>query len=187
LDQWQAQFPKVARGKDHFNAKEFREALLDSLPANHPFRKNERLNAPKELMAGLLFDRIDGNRDGRVTREEWRAFFPRAAKGKDQLTAAAWAEALEASVAPPEEMVQSVERVKGPAYADKRSPGDGPGIEPLRVLSFLRGESGSFLEGPGLDDVAPDFTLKTIDGKESIHLSSYRGDKPLVLIFGNYT
>ena len=36
-------------------------------------------------------------------------------------------------------------------------------------------------------DKAPDFTLKTVDGKKSVTLSSFRGHKPVVLIFGSYT
>lgn len=36
-------------------------------------------------------------------------------------------------------------------------------------------------------DVAPDFTLKTKDGRQSVTLSSYRGDKPVALVFGSYT
>jgi len=33
---------------------------------------------------------------------------------------------------------------------------------------------------------APDFTLKGLDGKE-VALSSFRGQKPVFLIFGSYT
>lgn len=36
-------------------------------------------------------------------------------------------------------------------------------------------------------DLAPDFRLKTKDGKHEISLSSFRGKKPVVLIFGSYT
>jgi len=36
-------------------------------------------------------------------------------------------------------------------------------------------------------DPAPDFTLKTVDGKEAVTLSSFRGKTPVVLIFGSYT
>jgi hypothetical protein len=36
-------------------------------------------------------------------------------------------------------------------------------------------------------DIAPDFTLKTLDGKETVTLSDSRGKKPVVLIFGSYT
>jgi len=36
-------------------------------------------------------------------------------------------------------------------------------------------------------DAAPDFTIKTLDGKETVTLSAFRGKKPVVLIFGSYT
>ncbi len=36
-------------------------------------------------------------------------------------------------------------------------------------------------------DPAPDFTLADPHGKTQITLSSYRGEKPVVLIFGSYT
>jgi AhpC/TSA family len=36
-------------------------------------------------------------------------------------------------------------------------------------------------------DPAPDFILKTIDGKHEVTLSDYKGMSPVVLIFGSYT
>ena len=36
-------------------------------------------------------------------------------------------------------------------------------------------------------DLAPDFELKTLDGKRTVKLSSFRGKKPVALIFGSYT
>ena len=41
--------------------------------------------------------------------------------------------------------------------------------------------------GPRLDESAPDFTLKTNDGKAEITLSKLVGPKPVVLIFGSFT
>ena len=34
---------------------------------------------------------------------------------------------------------------------------------------------------------APDFKLKSIDGKSEIHLASFTGKKPVAIIFGSYT
>jgi hypothetical protein len=34
---------------------------------------------------------------------------------------------------------------------------------------------------------APDFTLHTVDGAAEVRLSSFRGEKPVVLVFGSYT
>lgn len=36
-------------------------------------------------------------------------------------------------------------------------------------------------------DVAPDFTLATLDGKKQVALSDFRGKQPVALIFGSYT
>lgn len=36
-------------------------------------------------------------------------------------------------------------------------------------------------------DAAPDFRLQTYDKSSLVQLSSFRGDRPVVLIFGSYT
>jgi hypothetical protein len=36
-------------------------------------------------------------------------------------------------------------------------------------------------------DAAPDFELLTHDKSETIRLSNFRGEKPVVLVFGSYT
>ncbi len=36
-------------------------------------------------------------------------------------------------------------------------------------------------------DVAPDFTLKSPNGRKTITLSDYQGKKPVALVFGSYT
>lgn len=38
-----------------------------------------------------------------------------------------------------------------------------------------------------IGDEAPDFDLETLDHKSRVRLSSYRGDRPVVLVFGSYT
>ena len=40
--------------------------------------------------------------------------------------------------------------------------------------------------GPSVGSEAPDFTLKDLDGN-SVTLSSFRGSKPVFLVFGSYT
>ena len=40
---------------------------------------------------------------------------------------------------------------------------------------------------PRAGDLAPDFTLHDIEGKDSVTLSSFRGKKPVALVFGSYT
>lgn len=52
-------------------------------------------------------------------------------------------------------------------------------FEPL----WMRARAGSLKPG----DMAPDFRLPTLDRKETVQLSSYRGSRPVVLVFGSYT
>jgi hypothetical protein len=49
---------------------------------------------------------------------------------------------------------------------------------------WLWARRGSLAEG----DVAPDFNLRTTpDRTRRVSLSAYRGDRPVVLVFGSYT
>lgn len=48
---------------------------------------------------------------------------------------------------------------------------------------WLWARQGTLAEG----ESAPDFTLPTSDRKGSVTLSSHRGQRPVVLIFGSYT
>lgn len=41
--------------------------------------------------------------------------------------------------------------------------------------------------GLKVGDMAPDFALQTGDKKSKVQLSSFRGQKPVVLVFGSYT
>ncbi len=40
---------------------------------------------------------------------------------------------------------------------------------------------------PKVGDIAPDFELCDVNGERPVRLSSFRGQKPVVLIFGSYT
>jgi hypothetical protein len=48
---------------------------------------------------------------------------------------------------------------------------------------WLWARRGNLAEG----DLAPDFTLSTHDRKSRVTLSSHRGQRPVVLVFGSYT
>jgi hypothetical protein len=49
---------------------------------------------------------------------------------------------------------------------------------------WLWARRGDLAEG----DLAPDFTLRTTQNRaRRVSLSSYRGDRPVVLVFGSYT
>jgi hypothetical protein len=40
---------------------------------------------------------------------------------------------------------------------------------------------------PKVGEQAPDFSLPTLDGKETVKLSQHKGGKPVVLVFGSFT
>lgn len=42
-------------------------------------------------------------------------------------------------------------------------------------------------EAPRAGDLAPDFELRDADGVNPICLYDYRGEKPVVLVFGSFT
>jgi len=50
-----------------------------------------------------------------------------------------------------------------------------------------RRSRGASPAAPKQGAAAPDFTLKTLDGKKKVRLSSFKGKKPVALIFGSYT
>src|SRR6516225_2250371 len=119
----------------------------------------------QEIVTRDLARKLDTNKDGQISREEWLALFDKAAKGKDHLATKELGEAL--------------------ALPGGMRPGIQPGsISWVRIGGMLKGETGSVFEGPRIEHMAPDFTLKTQDRKKEIRLSQYRGKKPVVLIFG---
>ncbi len=40
---------------------------------------------------------------------------------------------------------------------------------------------------PAVGSYAPNFKLKTMDGAKEVELASFKGKKPVVLVFGSYT
>jgi thiol-disulfide isomerase/thioredoxin len=122
--------------------------------------------SPGETVAEALFRSMDHSGDGRLTREEWNKAFDQMAGGKDDLTA----EDLRRALVKPTRPVP-------------------PGMPSAEVLvrGLFRGEIGSMHEGPRLNDPAPDFSLRTRDGKQTVRLSDNFGKKPIVLTFGNLT
>jgi thiol-disulfide isomerase/thioredoxin len=118
-------------------------------------------------LVSRLFRRMNTAGTGKLTRDDLDDFFKKAARGKDHITP----EDLRTLLIPP-----------GGGYL----PGDIPSI-PTLVRGFFGGEIGSLSDGPKFGSEAPDFTLKTVDGKEAITLSKLVGPKPVVLVFGNFT
>ena len=55
------------------------------------------------------------------------------------------------------------------------------------IASSQRGRSRGDDGAPKKGDVAPTFTLKTLDGKKEVDIAKLVGRKPIILIFGSYT
>jgi AhpC/TSA family len=61
-------------------------------------------------------------------------------------------------------------------------PGPVFAIVPMETM-WTRARDGALRVG----DPAPDFTLPTLDRKDTVRLSTLRGERPVVLVFGSYT
>lgn len=109
----------------------------------------------------------DGNK--KLTKEEWAKLYDELAKDK---------KAVEA---------EDLRRLLFPPARGGGRPGGGMPSQQVLLYGLLTGEIGSGAEGPKLDAPAPDFTLKSPDGKTTITLSDFKDKKPVVLIFGSFT
>lgn len=157
--------------------------IFDRLDRNHdallkkddfdwsPFSAYARAAMP----SGYWFRSIDANSNGRISRDEWSAFFDKIAKGKPHLTA--------------EDLREALPTMPPPKRDDEPPPQPSPDDpSPITLLTgLLTGELGSPMPGPRVGSMAPDFTLPTQDGKGEITLSQFRGKKPVVMIFGSFT
>ena len=73
---------------------------------------------------------------------------------------------------PPERFATAIAKLPGPAFL----------LFPFETL-WVQARAGALKVG----DTAPDFRLRTLDKTAEVSLSSFRGSKPVVLIFGSYT
>jgi hypothetical protein len=119
-------------------------------------------------MAGRLFRKLNAQGDGRLTKDELLQFFAKAAQGKDHLSADDFRDALLGG------------------WSARSQPSDVP-TPAVLIRGVFSGELGSVNEGPKLNERAPDFTLKTFDGKGTVQLAKRIGPKPVVLVFGSFT
>jgi hypothetical protein len=58
-------------------------------------------------------------------------------------------------------------------------------VTSTRAAYASEGQTPTYHLNPG--DPAPDFSLAPPDGGDSVRLSSFKGSKPVALIFGSYT
>jgi hypothetical protein len=133
------------------------------------FDWTERSPYVRQLMtAGQMLRAIGADNGGKITREDWEKAFERMSKGKGFVTP----EDLRERLFPPPQ------RWQGP-------PGVMP-TPPVLLKGLFDGDLGSPFEGPAVGQRAPEFRLKTHDGKGTIALSDLRG-KPVILVFGSFT
>jgi hypothetical protein len=128
------------------------------------------LFAMQSMPSRMWFYMLDTNSNGRLSREEWLAAFDKAAKDKGYLTA--------------DDLREMFPTVPPPRPANAKN--SGPSMGTL-LLGLFKGELGSPFEGPRLGERGPDFTLWTPDGQTLVNLAQFRGDKPVVLVFGSFT
>jgi len=57
----------------------------------------------------------------------------------------------------------------------------------MRVPNWEQTKSLMARVAPKVGEAAPDFSLLTLDGKQTVKLSQHKGDKPVVLVFGSFT
>ncbi len=174
-------------GDGQISAEEFPGAARDfaRLDRNHDgaitsadFDFSANALAPSPGMT--LFMRADRDGDGKLTKAELDAFFNRADSDGRGFLSLDDAKAIFAPAPPPP-----------PANAKIMKARPAPSAPPLTKWTLFKGlyrqEIGSLQAGPDVNAVAPDFTLRTVDGKEEVTLSKLVGSKPVVLIFGNFT
>jgi Iodothyronine deiodinase len=124
--------------------------------------------APAPAMGAVLLSRIDRDGDGKASRAEFDAFFQAADTSNMGFLSLS---DLQAAIPQPPMM----------------QPGSGGASKATLIRSLFRQELGSLQAGPKLDESVPDFTLRTVDGKDELTLSKMTGPRPVVLVFGNFT
>ncbi len=143
-------------------------------------------SAPHVRYMGGVADRFrtfDGDANGQLSTEEWRRVFDRlAAEKPGGLTPDDLADLFYLPARP-----RPAPAPPADAPPAQRPPDAGPPTRATLLKALANGEVGSLHAGPAVGDPAPDFTLSTRDRKQSVTLSQFRGERPVVLIFGSFT
>jgi hypothetical protein len=152
-----------------------------------------------------FFDRLDRDRDGAVTADDfdWSEQSPWVRREAQALALFRAIDSNGDGRATEEETQAYFKKLAGAKGhlmpEDLRKAlgggggGGGEGGKAKRVSKetwiecLMAGDLGSPFEGPRVGKPAPDFTLATHDGKKQVTLSDYRDKRPVVLIFGSFT
>ncbi|OYP28967.1 deiodinase family protein [Rhodopirellula sp. MGV] len=117
----------------------------------------------------MMFFMADRDANGKVTREEFSALYDQVAgRNASYLTL----DDLRDQFQPPD-TVDHERRANRPSRS-------------TLIAALQRQEIGSLQSGPRVGEIAPDFSLVDLNGK-TVTLSDEVGEKPIVLIFGNFT
>ena len=159
----------------------------------------DRSEVPERLKE--RFERIDANSDGKLSLDELRKVAPRL--GLQPPTAGTTPDALfrlldsnaDGKLSKDElqnagKLLEKLDKNKDGQLdaeelttpAPKRKSAGRPGEV---ITPAAKGERQKDKLNAG--DPAPDFTLPTVAGKQTVTLSSFKGQKPVVLIFASYT
>lgn len=131
-----------------------------STASNELLAQNRPGNNRGEIIKQLKAS--DKNKDGKITKEELPERMRRMFSRMD----------TDGSGAIDAKEIEALEK----RFADRQRPGDSK-----------NGDARSSGSGVAPGKPAPDFTLKSLDGKSEVKLSSFKEKKPVALIFGSYT
>ena len=137
--------------------------------------------------SNVVFNRLDADMNGRISRAEFDKFFEKNADGFDYLT--------------PDDLMRGLKLPTLDAMARGQQPPTNftmPVPRRWQMLDMLlRGDLGNLEPGPEVGDDAPDFNLPLLVRNEIAHklelsservvLSEAKGKRPVVLIFGSFT
>ena len=131
---------------------------LEKGMANRPGGAPGRGTVPPETFDSL-FDLLDTNKDGKLSRAELQNAVKLVDRHDSNKDGTLDRTELAAAVA----LANKREYVAPAARSERKQ-------DALKV-----------------GDLAPEFTLPTLDGKKEVKLSSFRGKQPVVLVFASYT